>query len=429
MYPITTPLFALLGVLPFYFSQLWFLEFIAFLPLFVNPSFKNFILFGVSFSALLFFPFLKGFYITTGGWILAVLSFAVFIFVFVLVQFGLTYLLTRMGVFLPLAYTAVELLRLFIPFGGFPYGYLGKVLVNAPLLGLSLHHLTVFGGTLFILTVGWLLYKLLEHWESQRNKYLLALGVVFSIPLLLAFLYKSELKIPHYGLRLALVQPFLEQEDKLRNGVFVRLYTTYLVWLTPRDANLVLLPETSVSSEGGIYKFARAFGDKNLLFGALWLFYDFSKMDLFAQNLAVLSVKGKVKDIYAKRFLVPFGEYTPKGFEFLERFIPYLGGPDYLPGRGEEIFTFGGVRFYPLICNEAYFPLWGKKDFDIGVVLSNDAWFGQPFAQRHLWEVKLRAIETGKVFIFVNNNGFSGVVYPDGTYVGLPFAEIQLLEI
>ncbi|RTZ58768.1 MAG: apolipoprotein N-acyltransferase [Gammaproteobacteria bacterium] len=429
MYLLTTPIFATLGVLPFYYELLWFLEFFAFLPLLVNRSFKNFLLFGLVFTSLLYMPFLKAFYLTAGGWLLAVLTFAVFVLTFTLLQFGISYLLTRIGVPFPLSYTAVEVLRLFVPFGGFPYEYLGKVLVNAPFLGLSLHYLTVFGGTLFILTVNWLLYKALEQWELKGRRYLLTAFGIFLIPLLLSFIYKLELQIPRYGIKVALVQPFLFQSDKLTNGVFVKLYTTYLVWQTPKSADLVVLPETSISSEGGIYNFAKAFKDKNLLFGALWVFYDFSKLDLFAQNLAVLTLKGKIEGIYAKRFLVPFGEYTPKGFSFLGRVLPYLNAPDYLAGKRETIFTFRGIKLYPLICNEVYFPLWEKRDFDIGVVLSNDAWFSQIFAKRHLWEVKLRAIETGKVFIFVNNNGFSGAVYPDGTYMGLPFAKIQILEL
>ncbi|HID79964.1 MAG TPA: apolipoprotein N-acyltransferase [Aquifex aeolicus] len=429
MYLLTTPIFAILGVLPFYCEYLWFLEFFAFLPLLVNPGFKNFLLFGLVFASLLYMPFLKAFYLTADGWLWAALTFAVFILTFILFQFGASYLLTRMGVPFPLSYTAVEVLRLFVPFGGFPYEYLGKVLVNAPFLGLSLHYLTVFGGTLFILTVNWLLYKTLEQWESRGKRYILTLLGIFLIPLLLAFAYKLELQIPRYGLKVALVQPFLFQSDKLTNGVFVKLYTTYLVWQTPKSADLVLLPETCISSEGGIYQFAKAFRDKNLLFGALWVFYDFSKADLFAQNLVLLTLKGKIEGIYAKRFLVPFGEYTPKGFSFLVKFFPYLNAPEYLAGKKDTIFTFGGIKLYPLICNEVYFPLWGERDFHIGVVLSNDAWFSPIFAKRHLWEVKLRAIETGRVFIFVNNNGFSGVVYPNGSYIGSPFAKIQILGL
>ncbi len=429
---ITFPLFALLAALPFYIPQLWFLSLFVFIPLFVNRSLRAHLWFGFVYGAALFWFLVKAIFLITGSLPLTVLLFAVVVAFFSLLQFGLSNILTRLGLFYPLSFTLVEVLRLFFPFNGMPYGYLGKVLVNAPLLGLFLHYATVFGGTLFILTTNYLLYRAIERWEIDGKRYLAASGGLLLAALIPAAVYKASLKIPQFGLQIAVVQPFVEQIDKLRNGVFVKLYTERLLLTVPHRVDLVLLPETAIPApeEGAIYDFVKSFSEFNLIFGVQSLVFDFERLSLEAQNLVVYARKGKIAGIYAKNILVPFGEYTPEGFHFLARFIPYLGGIDYSPGKGETLFDVEGVKLLPKVCNEVFYPLWWSKalkEADAVVVLSNDAWFGGNFARRHLDEVRLRAIETGKTFIFVNNNGYSGVVLPDGEYRGIPTARVQLI--
>ena len=425
---LTIPLFALLGALPFYIPQLWFLDFFAFLPLFVRKDLKAHIWFGFVYGFLLYAFLIKAVALTTNSIFLTIPSFLGIVLFYALLQFGLPWLLTRFGVFYPLAFTLVEVLRLFFPFDGFPYEYLGKVLVNAPLLGLSIHYLTVFGATFLILSFNWSVYKLIEHWETDRKRFFLAEVGFITALLVPAVVYKLQIHYPFYGLKVALVQPFIGQRDKMTNPDFVKLYTAYLLTFVPKNVDLVLLPETSIPV-GATHDFIRAFSNYNLLFGAEYVYFDFQRLNLVAKNLVVLAEKGRIRGIYAKEILVPFGEYTPKGFKWLERFIPYLANIEYEPDGFNKIFDFKGLKILPKVCNEVFYPMGELKNIDLVVVVSNDAWFGFNFPQRHLWEVKLRAIETGKVFIFVNNNGYSGIVYPDGSYVGFPTAKVQVLSL
>jgi apolipoprotein N-acyltransferase len=424
-----TYLFALLGVLPFYIDQLWLLSFIAFLPLFVNKTFKNFFRFGVIYSFLLLLPFFEAFLLTVENPFFAIPLFGLTVFTFFLIQFGLTWVLTRLGVFLPLSFTIAEVFRSFYPFNGFPYYKLGEVWVNIPFLNLSLHYTTVFGGTFLILFINYLIYKVIENWETHKEKYFGILLTLTGILVVLSFVGWKNLKIPHHGLKIAIVQPFVRQEDKLRNEKFLKIYTTFLVSQVPCNVDLVLLPETALPLKD-IKDFVKTFKDLNLIFGTYKVEFDFTKLNLFALNLAVFAERGRIKGIYVKRILVPFGEYTPKGFEFLEKYIPYLANIDYKAGNKTAIFEFKGLKIIPRICNEVFYNFdAGILPGDIVVVLSNDAWFYSPFVKEHLRAVKVRAIETGKVFIFVNNNGWSGIVYPNGTYKGYPFQKIQLLEL
>ena len=120
------------------------------------------------------------------------------------------------------------------------------------------------------------------------------------------------------------------------------------------------------------------------------------------------------------------GKYTPCGFRFLERIIPYLGNVDYRRGKYEKVFLVKGIKIEPKICNELFYPF--RPLGDIVALFSNEGWFFAPFTRYTLEEIKAKSIETGKIFIFVNNNGFSGIVYPDGSYVGNPSVKIQILQ-
>ena len=426
---ITIPLFAILGVLPFYIPQTWFLEFFAFLPLFVRKDFLSHIRFGFIYGFLLYLFLLKALLLLTNNVFLIILLFLIFSSTYALLQFGIPYLLSRLGIFYPLAFVLVEILRLKFPFNGFPYEYLGKIAVNIPFFNLSLHYITVFGATFVILSINWIIFKIFEDWERGIKKHILLLGGIISILLILSVAYRFSLKIPNYGLRIAIVQPFLEEEDKIQNEDFVKLYTAHLLNSIPSDqTDLVFLPETAIS--GDDYKnFVKTFSNYNLIFGASALSYNRKSEKWIAKNLVVFSVKGEIKGIYEKEIPLPFGEYTPTGFRWLAHYIPYLGYVDYERGHKRVVFRFKNLKILPRICNEVFYPLRGLKGINLVVVVSNDAWFGFNFSQRHLWEVRLRAIETGKIFIFVNNNGYSGIVLPDGSYIGKPFDRVQLLSL
>ena len=423
---LTIPLFAALAVLPFYFPKLWFLTLFAFLPLVANRSFKAFLLFGLTYSLLLLLPFIKAFELTIGVWYWAFLAFSVVVFLFFLLQFGTTYLLTRLGVFLPLAFTLAEIFRTYFPFNGFPYFSLGTLIVEIPLLKQSLAFTTTYGGTFLLLLFNLLIPKALED-RKFRKRYLATLGVILIALILAGFYRVKTLKFPHYGLKIAIVQPFLEQRDKLKHLEFVKLYTTYLVDRASKRAEIVFLPETALPEGESAEAFAKAFPKNILLFGKVDLDYDFKNYNLYAENVVYFAKFGVIYDKYVKRILVPFGEYTPKGFQILEKYIPYLGNIDYKPGGFLKTFNLFGIKIEPKICDEVFYPF--KPIGDIVAVFSNDAWFWKSFSRYNLTVVKAKAIETGRVFIFVNNSGFSGIVYPDGSYKGKPSAKVQVLEL
>ncbi len=136
---------------------------------------------------------------------------------------------------------------------------------------------------------------------------------------------------------------------------------------------------------------------------------------------------------YAKRHLVPFGEYAPPGFAWFFRFarIPMS---DFTAGPArQEPLNVAGQRIAPNICYEDLFGeelLAALPAATLLVNLSNTAWFGDSLAQpQHLQIARLRAIETGRVMLRATNTGMTAMVNPDGAIAAVlpPFATAALV--
>ncbi len=138
----------------------------------------------------------------------------------------------------------------------------------------------------------------------------------------------------------------------------------------------------------------------------------------------VLPDKGFDPIWYAKRTLVPFGEYVPFPFRWipgLRRLVGPVGNftsgeffqPLDLPKKGKE------VVFGPLICYEDIFPGLARDAVrgggDILFVTTNDAWFGEEgCAEQHAAHSVLRAVEVGRPVLRCGNAGWSGWIDPLG---------------
>jgi apolipoprotein N-acyltransferase len=137
-------------------------------------------------------------------------------------------------------------------------------------------------------------------------------------------------------------------------------------------------------------------------------------------NAAVLVSPGDgvAERYYAKRELVPFGEYVPFRplLGWLNKIVP-IGEGDF--GRGESsspliVPLSGQVTVVgPLICYEDIFPQLARHSAMAGAsvltVLTNNGWFGEGgAAYQHAAHSVLRAVETRRPLIRAGNGGWSG---------------------
>ncbi|HEX8988851.1 MAG TPA: apolipoprotein N-acyltransferase [Rhodocyclaceae bacterium] len=126
---------------------------------------------------------------------------------------------------------------------------------------------------------------------------------------------------------------------------------------------------------------------------------------------------------YAKRHLVPFGEYVPPGFAWFFNFVS-IPMSDFTAGPAVQApLVVAGQKIAPTICYEDLFGeelIRALPAATLLVNLSNTAWFGDSLAQpQHLQISRMRALETGRPMLRSTNTGMTAAIGPDGALAGV----------
>ena len=134
-------------------------------------------------------------------------------------------------------------------------------------------------------------------------------------------------------------------------------------------------------------------------------------------SAVMLNPAGDLIDRYDKINLVPFGEYVPKFFGFVNRITQEAG--DFVPGNRIVVFPADDHRVGVFICYEAVFPhevrQFVRDGADMLVNLSNDGYFGHSAArEQHLEIARMRAVENRRWLIRSTNDGITVVIDPSG---------------
>lgn len=129
------------------------------------------------------------------------------------------------------------------------------------------------------------------------------------------------------------------------------------------------------------------------------------------------------KDFYAKRHLVPFGEYVPMR-KLIMTLIPPLANvsmleEDLTPGQDSGLFHTEWGSVGSLICFDSIYEQLTVDSVRDGagllIVSSNDNWFFDSKAvYQHQAQAQIRAIESGRYLARAGNTGISSIVAPDG---------------
>lgn len=135
-------------------------------------------------------------------------------------------------------------------------------------------------------------------------------------------------------------------------------------------------------------------------------------------NSAVaLTPDGELVDRYDKINLVPFGEFVPQLFSFVNRITQETG--DFEQGTRVVVFPVQGHRVGTFICYESAFPhavrQFAQLGADLLVNISNDGYFGHSAARgQHLEIVRMRAAENRRWILRDTNDGVTAAIDPAG---------------
>lgn len=228
--------------------------------------------------------------------------------------------------------------------------------------------------------------------------------------------------------RIAVVQPYIPQEvkwDPARIPSILDVLQKTTLEAAKAKPDLLVWPEASTPLAVRGHAEARGFTEAlvkragvPLLLGSVAIEQPNTPDETWFNGAFVVTPEeGVAKEYYAKRHLVPFGEFVPLRplLGWIGKFVP-IGG-DFARGEtsapllvplGERIVVFG-----PLICYEDIFPDLARDSVLAGsnllAVVTNNGWFGEGgAAYQHAAHSVLRAVETRRPVIRCGNGGWSG---------------------
>jgi apolipoprotein N-acyltransferase len=228
----------------------------------------------------------------------------------------------------------------------------------------------------------------------------------------------------------AFVQPKIPASvkwDQAKAPEIMQTLHTLTLGVGDLNPDLILWPEstTPYPLKGGdpaMGRFVSSIAARTgvpMLVGADAIEHDASGKDSYYNAAFVVDPQlGVQSAYYAKRKLVPFGEYVPLRplLGWIGKFVP-VGDDDFSPGKDPSPLVVpmskGAAAFGVLICYEDLFPQLARDEVlsgaDALVVVTNDAWYGEgQAAYQHAASSVLRAIETRRPVLRCGNSGWSG---------------------
>ena len=227
--------------------------------------------------------------------------------------------------------------------------------------------------------------------------------------------------------RIAAIQGNISSKDKWGLGTLSKImdiYEDYTVKAADDGADIVVWPETvipHVLTEGSTaYARASRLADERDIVILVGAFYEAERGEGEYNSVFCFLPDGSVHEqIYAKRRLVPFGEFVPMR-ALVTAIIPPLAdlvmsGEDLLWGEDAAIMDTEYGNIGSLICFDSIYDTLSTDSVRAGAeflcLSTNDSWFGSSAGvYMHNAQSQLRAIENGRYVVRAANTGISTVI-------------------
>jgi apolipoprotein N-acyltransferase len=240
--------------------------------------------------------------------------------------------------------------------------------------------------------------------------WLLILPLIFVLP---------SPKVPPATREALVVQPDIDTETEWTRGLFLQTEQQLALLSRARNADLVIWPEMPAPfylTDPSFLRYAGQIAQTSetyFLFAAIGR----SKTNAPLNSAMMIDPAGREMEEYDKIKLVPFGEFVPGVFSWVNRVTKEAG--DFEPGDRVVIFPAGSERVGAFICYESAFPdlvrEFARDGAEVFVNLSNDGYFGTSAAhEQHLELVRMRAAENARWIVRATNDGITATVDPSG---------------
>ena len=256
---------------------------------------------------------------------------------------------------------------------------------------------------------------------NPDNKYIYLSSIIFITYLLNPVITNYQEKSNENKISYSIYQPNIYPNQSYNPKEYKKISQKYINYIKKKDqADIIILPETItpyilMRNDDLLREIIKSSNDKKIIIAG---FFTQSKDDIY-NSMVVFSDN---IELYNKRKLVPFGEYTP-WYDTLIKLSQSLAIPLSNISHGndeqDEIYV-NRFKIIPIICFESTFPNIIKSNIrnEIIINISNDSWFGDSLApHQHLQITQIRALEFNRYILRATNTGISAVINNNGVII------------
>lgn len=449
-------------------SHFYFFSFIAFIPLLIASTHillykKPFLSFAVQLLiALVVFYLLAGYWVLQTADLSFLLALAIIIPFVLLVSF---YILFKKNgnkcsaLFFIAAWLTAEMIQSYFQLGS-PFYNLGNNLGANPKLIQWYEFTGTSGGTLWILTVNFLIFSILKLLKTNRKQLIqkgAVLIAVMFVPVIISIVIFNNYEEKGSPSEVLVVHPSTDnREVKYRINIY-ELMDIYLDIMLPElteNTEYVVLPETAITNAGWVKDFNRnlvfnyfhehtgIYPDLKLVTGAIAYeeipnvikirnyrkipgirYSENYKTWYYTYNAALHIEKKQPVQMRVKEGLVPFQEYAPYPL-ILPRLSPV--GIDFQFSRKfniKDVFTpankpkVTAIVCYEVIFNRIFYNS-ARNGAQAFFVILNEGWYeNKKVSQQFLQHSVIRAIETRRSIAHASNMGISAFINQRGEVI------------
>lgn len=341
-----------------------------------------------------------------------------------------------------------------------PWLTLGNVFAVSPSLVQWYSFTGVLGGSLWILLVTVLLFRIATNTSTNKKRLAVVFGTVLFVPLILSLTIYFTKQTSGTTYHVCVVQPNIDPYTEKFSGSdseqFNKIISLIQSHAQPKT-QLIIAPETALYPNYSLdetelarypyssYQFNQpiqsllaSFPKSGLLIGAAThAIYEqpHSEVSRFDEqtnsysesyNSSLLFTQKHAPAIIHKSKLVLGVEKIPFGslFPFLEKMAINLGGTAGSLGieQAPKVFHLNNTIIAPLVCYESIYGGFtaqqGKQGASFIAVITNDGWWGDtPGYRQHFDFSRLRAIENNRWIVRAANTGKSGIIDNKGVVI------------
>lgn len=306
-------------------------------------------------------------------------------------------------------------------FSGFPWLIIGTTQIDTPLKYLA----PVFGIYGLSLCCSFaaasLTIAVREHSIKRYYYLILFILIIFGSSIGKNIQWTNVSKDP---VTIGVIQANLSMRDKWDDQLFwnlLRFYEQAIDKLLGKQ--LIILPESAIPLPASylddylLKLHKKALTAKSSLMLGILQPTDDSEINYYNSVITLGQAKGE----HLKHQLVPFGEYIPKPFVAINRWLN-LPEPNILSGKtDQQLIRISDHPIASLICYEIAYPNLLRLQMPLAqwiVSISDNGWFGRSLASyQQLQMAQAISLLTGRFQIVVNNDGLSSVINDKGDIV------------